>query len=99
MLGITVRELHSLDYEEYYGWHEYFRRRPYGWREDLRSYYVMSSMAGGKTKPEEIFPSIRQLKEQEEVNRDDAKDAARSFKASPFAALLTKNMKVEGLDG
>ena len=64
---MSVADFHSLDYQEYMNWFKYFKRRPYGWREDLRAYYIMQSMAGSKTKPEEIFPSIKALKEGEEA--------------------------------
>ena len=60
---------------------DYFQRQPVGWREDLRTYYIMSSMAGNKTKAEDIFPSIKQLKQAEEHSNAQV---ARSFKASPF---------------
>ena len=85
---MSVAELHSLDYEEYIGWFQYFKQRPYGWREDLRAYYIMQSMAGSKAKPEEIFPSIKALKEGEEENNSRTEQTLR---ASAFGMLLQEH--------
>ena len=89
MLNMTVEELHSLDYSEYIGWQQYFDRRPFGWREDLRAYNIMTAMAGSKVKPEDIFPSIRKLKENE-ADSESGGDTKmlKSLEASPFGNLL-----------
>jgi hypothetical protein len=63
-LGKTRNELDHLAYEEIQGGYEYFQRRPIGWREDLRTAYIMNS-SGVDKKPEEIFPSIKQIKNDE----------------------------------
>ena len=89
---MTVEEFYSLSYEEYIGWQQYFERRPYGWREDLRAYHIMTAMAGSKIRPEEIFPSIKKLKE-EESNSTAASDSTslKSLEASPFGVLLNNH--------
>ena len=82
MLGCTHHFLvEELPFDEYSGWINFFERQPPGWQEDLRTYYIMSSMAGSKNKPEEIFPSIAQLKKAEQAAQGAV---ASSFKASPF---------------
>ena len=91
MLGITVAELHELDYNEYMGWQEYFSRRPVGWREDLRAYYIMSSMAGSKKGPEEIFPSIATLKQERNVSDVSDQRQLKSLEASPFGTMLSQH--------
>ncbi|RLA26255.1 MAG: hypothetical protein DRQ62_00030 [Gammaproteobacteria bacterium] len=47
----------EMPYDEYVAWMLYFEKRPYGWREDLRSYYQMKTFGLDK-KPHEIFPSL-----------------------------------------
>jgi hypothetical protein len=56
-LGLTVGQLDDMPYDEFVGWQHYFQERPPGWREDLRSYYIMAAQGVDK-RPEEIFPSI-----------------------------------------
>jgi hypothetical protein len=55
---MTVEELRKMNFDEYQNWLRYFDQRPIGWREDLRTYYIMSSFAEIKKKPDEIFPSL-----------------------------------------
>ena len=43
---------------------EYFRRRPFGWREDNRSAIIAMSMGSGKLKPEDLFDSLRVIKQE-----------------------------------
>ena len=96
MLGVTHHTLmEEMSNEEFYGWSNYFERQPPGWRDDLRAYYIMSSMSGGKTKPEDIFPSIKQLRLSEldktvdEKKDDDARALQQSLKASPFFSAFS----------
>jgi hypothetical protein len=58
MLGMTVQDLHQISHDEFLCWLEYFERRPYGWREDLRTAYIMRAF-GVKEKSENIFPSVK----------------------------------------
>lgn len=58
MLGRTVHEIeYEMTHEEVIGWFEYFRRRPLGWREDQRTYMLLSAL-GTKARPEELFSSL-----------------------------------------
>ena len=103
MLGISHNALmEEMTHEEYAGWSNYLERQPPGWRDDLRAYYIMTSMSGSKTKPEKIFPSIAQLKSadleatKEEKEAQEHAKMQQSLKASPFGAILanaTKNRK------
>ena len=53
-----------MPYEEFAGWQEYFRRRPPGWRDDNRAAIISMSMAGSDVKPEDLFDSLRVIKQQ-----------------------------------
>lgn len=82
LLGLTKAQLMELDYEELLGWSEYFRRRPVGWRDDNRAaLIIMSSLGGGKAKPEDLFESLRILKEQAAIstNTEDSSNFAQKF--------------------
>jgi hypothetical protein len=54
------RILHEMSYEELLGWHNYFERRPYGWRDDARAAKLLQAQ-GVKAKPEAIFPSLQTI--------------------------------------
>lgn len=56
---------------------EYFRRRPHGWREDNRAAIIAMSFGGGKVKPEDLFDSLRVLKEESRVQEENT--AASNF--------------------
>jgi hypothetical protein len=45
------------------GWSEYFRRRPIGWRADNRAAVIAMSFGGGKLKPEDLFSSLKTIRE------------------------------------
>jgi hypothetical protein len=63
-----------MPYNEFLGWMSYFKKRPLGWREDLRTFYTMqaSAMSPIKKKPYEIFPSLEPIfKENENRNPID----------------------------
>jgi hypothetical protein len=63
MLGMPVYKiLDEMPQNELMGWAQYFKRRPYGWREDQRT-AVLVQAQGYKGKPEELFPSLKQLKD------------------------------------
>ena len=96
MLGWTLHTLREeISHEEYLGWCEYFERQPYGWREDLRAYYTMAPHLGKKAKPEDFFPSIKQLREQDKLQTKEEAAAKlnKSFQASPFGAIFAEAMK------
>lgn len=57
-----------MPYTELLKWIEFFRRQPYGWREDYRAGVIAKSM-GYKGSIEELFPSVKQLKASEEESQ------------------------------
>jgi len=54
--------LEEMPQSELSGWGHYFKKRPYGWREDQRTAMLLQ-VAGYKGKPEDLFGSLKQLKE------------------------------------
>jgi hypothetical protein len=63
MLGMPVYQImEEMPQNELLGWAEYFKRRPYGWREDQRT-AVLVQAQGYKGKPEDLFPTLKQLKD------------------------------------
>jgi len=52
----------EMPQEELIKWGHYFRKRPVGWREDQRTFLLLQA-AGFKGNPEDIFATLRQLKE------------------------------------
>jgi hypothetical protein len=75
------------------GWINFFERQPPGWKEDLRTYYIMRSMNEIKAKPEDIFPSIKQLKTNDNAEEPGSVD---SFKASPLFKQFDEAFKKAG---
>jgi hypothetical protein len=59
-LGISYEEVADMPYDTFKGWLLYFESRPVGWREDLRTFYIVSAF-GGKMKPGDLFPSLAQM--------------------------------------
>jgi len=66
-LGKTVGELLStMSFPEYILWLQFFEKRPYGWREDLRAFRIMCSNGNMKNpKPGEYFSSLAQMEKHE----------------------------------
>jgi hypothetical protein len=54
--------MQEMPQEELIKWANYFKKRPIGWREDQRTYLLLQAQ-GYKGRPEDLFPSIKQLKE------------------------------------
>jgi hypothetical protein len=52
----------EMPQEELIKWGQYFRKRPVGWREDQRTFLLLQA-AGFKGKPEDVFVTLKQLKE------------------------------------
>jgi len=51
-----------MPYVELLKWVSFFNRRPVGWREDQRTYMLLSAQ-GLKEEPETLFPTLKALKE------------------------------------
>jgi len=63
MLGMPVYQiLNEMPQAELAGWGNYFKRRPYGWREDQRTAVLLQAQ-GFKGKPEDVFGTLKQLKD------------------------------------
>jgi len=56
-LGVTLQTIFAMPYDEFVGWISYFDRKPLGWKEDMRTAYVMNTF-GDKRKPSQIFDSL-----------------------------------------
>ena len=52
--------MEEMPYVEMMGWFDYLERRPVGWREDLRTAYLLQAQ-GVKKQPGDVFPSLKQL--------------------------------------
>lgn len=65
MLHVSIHTIKAMHYDELNDWLEYFRRRPFQWRDDNRAAIVALSMSGSeKVKPEDLFSSLAALKEE-----------------------------------
>ena len=60
---MPVYLMQDMPYDEFLKWNEFFFRYPIGWREDYRTSLIMRAQ-GVKASSEEIFPTLRRLREQ-----------------------------------
>lgn len=79
-----------MPYTELINWVEFFKKRPVGWREDNRTYMLLRSQ-GIKEKPENLFHSLKLIK-QDEINSQIPD------KAVPKGLFLEKLMKAKNGD-
>jgi len=77
----------EMPYDELNKWVAYFNRRPLGWREDLRAFYLIAAQ-GYKGKPHELFPSL------EFLNKEESKE--NSTKGLARSALFRKILGAKG---
>jgi len=81
MLRVPVYEiLENMSFVEYMLWGEYFKRRPYEWRDDLRAAQQMRSM-GTKSSPDKLFPSLAMMKANERVTSNVPRPGSLMFEA------------------
>jgi len=80
--------LEEMPQTELLKWGQYFSKRPIGWREDQRTYMLLSAQ-GYKGKPEDLFPTLKQLKE----------GIPAEEKALPKGKFLDMMLKAKGGDG
>lgn len=93
-LGLTVSYLkHHMDYDELLGWHDYFARRPIGWKEDSRTYMLLSAQ-GVKESGDSLFPSLAVIKQETEAAKDEGKISTKELKSSVFFQQM-----LSGIDG
>ncbi len=81
--------MNEMPYEEMIAWISFFETRPIGWREDLRTAYIMRSF-GDKRQPTEIFPSVKTV-----YSKSKPADAVASLKGS---LLFSKMLGAKGGD-
>lgn len=94
-MGMPVEEmLDSMSYHEYIGWLKFLKARPIGWREDLRTYYIMSSMAPMKKSASEMFPTVKAVMASEEANKVKIEEGA-----LPSGVFLAKMLQAKGGTG
>jgi hypothetical protein len=55
---------HEMTYTELQNWAKFFKKRPIGWRDDQRAYMLLSAQ-GVKASAENVFPTLRMIKEDE----------------------------------
>lgn len=88
MIGMPVYKIkEEMPQEELMNWGEYFKRRPYGWREDQRVALLLQAQ-GYKGKPEHLFPTLKQLKD----------GVPAEVKALPKGKFLEKMLQATGGD-
>lgn len=88
MLGMPVYQIMTeMPQEELARWGQYFRRRPYGWREDTRAFLQLQA-AGYKGQPESIFPSLKMMKD----------NIPQEVKSLPKGKFLEMMMSAKGGD-
>lgn len=81
--------LERMSFQEYVLWAEYFDQRPYGWREDNRTYNIMRASGNVKSSAEDIFPSIAHMKK---------KQAEKKPVPGPGTLLFEKLLNAKGGD-
>ena len=75
--------MEEMPHDEMVGWFTYLELRPLGWREDLRTSYLIQAQ-GSKQKSTDIFPSLKA------VMRTRSSDPIESLKGSAlFAGMLS----------
>lgn len=94
-LGITIDQLYNMSSKEYYGWIEYFSKRPYGWREDHRSAVIAQTTYQG-TKPlriNELFPTLKMMRQSIDDNDIKMQEGLKQLKS------IAKKNKISFLEG
>ena len=74
-LGLTLDQLYEMSSKEYMGWIQYFKQRPFGWRDDHRTAILTQTTYQGKQKLNinELFPSLKVFSEADEAKIRKAK--------------------------
>lgn len=88
-------QLYNMSNKEYYGWIEYFNKRPYGWRDDHRAAIIAQTTYQG-TKPlkiKELFPALGVLSDKIENNDIKLSEGLRQLKS------IAKKNKISFLEG
>lgn len=82
-LGIPVYKLlREMPYTEFMDWFLYFKARPQGWRDDLRSVYSMKA-SGAKIDAFSLFPSLASV-----LSKKTSDNPMDSLKGSKMHGML-----------
>jgi len=93
---------HEMPYDELVNWILYFKERPLDWRDDNRTYMLLSAQ-GVKQKPEALFTSLALMKKAAD-REDPEKRLSRTLVSSGLFAKLqeaarSNNIEWEITDG
>ena len=88
---MSIDDLLDITYSELIKWHEYFRRRPIGWRDDDRAYKYLQTQ-GVKERPGRIFSSLGVMY----GGDDDKSDEINSVKGLKSSFLYNKMLSAKG---
>ena len=82
--------------KEYMGWIEYFKIRPFGWREDHRTAILTQTTYQGKTKLKinNLFPTLKLI--EDNTKKQDSYSRNHPF-IKQLEGIATKN-KIDWLD-
>ena len=87
-LGMPVYKIETeMPANELRKWGMYLEARPFGWREDNRTAMLLNAQ-GVKQSGDEIFPTLRALKDSE-AKRSDEEVMQQTLRKSIFGAMLT----------
>ena len=89
--------MEEMPYEEVLKWGIYFKKRPFGWREDDRTAKIMMAF-GVKAKPEQLFASLGQMKKAEAEEAAAMQPGQISVGNLKNSALFSKLLGVTGGD-
>jgi len=79
LLGTTLDYVENeMSHKELSGWFNYFERRPPGWQSDQRTAMLVNAL-GAKKRPEELFPSLRSMKQAEQKHKEKHSGFALQF--------------------
>ena len=82
---MTVAELNDkMSGAELKSWVRYMSQYPLGWKDDLRTFYVMRSM-GAKVEASEVFNSLSVM---EKHQKSSEKARLAKLKKNPFLGML-----------
>ena len=74
-LGVTLDTIYNMSSKEYMGWIQYFKQRPYGWRDDHRAAILTQVNYQGKQKLDinSVFPSLKVFNDEDKFKINKAK--------------------------
>jgi len=76
-----------MPYTEYLGWIAYFEKRPIDWRDDYRTYLLMSQQ-GLKKSPGEVFSSLKTVFAAQDGTNEDGSIRGDNLRNSSVFNLL-----------